>query len=106
MHGQGDNPVLYTLAEHGDKLDAGNTYNVQRGFADKCDRVDGVHVWNKHNACNRPVNDGPCFGCGTSLKTMHYRCELCFRRLCSGCDGRVGYVAEYIFNQRVLSFRR
>jgi len=102
VHGQGDNPVLYTLAEHGDKLNSENTFNIAPGYADKCDRVDGKHLWNKENACNRLVNDGPCFGCGTTLETMHYRCELCFRRLCSGCDGKIGYVAENIFSNRIV----
>jgi len=102
VHGQGDNPFLYTLAEHGDKLNSENTFNIAPGYADKCDRVDGKHLWNKENACNRLVNDGPCFGCGTTLETMHYRCELCFRRLCSGCDGKIGYVAENIFSNRIV----
>nr|YP_010200487.1 NADH dehydrogenase subunit 4 [Edenia gomezpompae]UAJ48646.1 NADH dehydrogenase subunit 4 [Edenia gomezpompae] len=126
VYGQGDSPNLYTIAEHGEELNAHNTYNMKPGNVYTCDNVKvhktmndkwdesyGIvkeqstrHIWNESNSHNLDKDDGHCFNCHRHLRSMHYHCHNCFRRWCNGCDREYNWEASVNLAMRACGLRK
>ena len=86
VYGQGDNPTVFTAAQHGETIEFGNTYNTASGRVDYCERTNGEHQWNPRDTSNSELAGASCYECKGEIKYRHYGCNACYRLFCGPCN--------------------
>jgi hypothetical protein len=99
--GQGENPTVFTVADHKQPLASYNTWNTSDGKVDFCELTGQNHRWNAGNVWNADKYNGFCYNCKEEIRHKFHGCADCFRHLCTFCNEGFNRHATYTFSEAV-----